>query len=70
MQIAGIKKHITFHCSRHTFAIHALNSGIPLKVVSLIMGHKSIAITEKIYAKYIPSTIDVEMKKMDTLKDS
>ncbi len=47
---AGIKKHITFHCMRHSFATNQLGSGTSLKVVSTMLGHASIAMTET-YAK-------------------
>jgi integrase len=40
---------ITFHCLRHTFATLALEAAVPLKVVSEILGHSTIAITANIY---------------------
>jgi|WetSurMetagenome_2_1015567.scaffolds.fasta_scaffold06003_6 integrase len=49
---AGIKKRITFHCSRHTFATSLLTAGTDLYTVSKLLGHKSIASTA-IYAKII-----------------
>ena len=50
MQEAGIQKHITYHCSRHTAATLLLTLGADLYTVSKILGHKSIRMTE-IYAK-------------------
>lgn len=38
MALAGIGKHITFHCSRHSFAINSLVLGIPLEVISNVLG--------------------------------
>lgn len=49
---AGIEKHITFHCSRHTNATLLLTYGVDLYTVSSLLGHKHIATTE-IYAKII-----------------
>lgn len=49
-KMAGIKKHISFHCARHTFAILALQAGIPITSVSKMLGHSSLAMTQ-IYAK-------------------
>lgn len=47
---AGIDKHITFHCARHTFACLSLDLGVDLYVVSKLLGHRSIAVTQ-IYGK-------------------
>lgn len=44
---AGIKKHITFHCARHTFATSLLVHGADLKTTSQLMGHTSTKETEK-----------------------
>lgn len=49
---AGIKKHITFHCARHSFAIMMLDAGVDLYTLSKLMGHKSIESTQ-IYAKIL-----------------
>lgn len=52
MESAGIKKHITFHCSRHTAATLLLTLGASIYVVSKILGHKSVKMTE-VYAKIV-----------------
>lgn len=49
---AGINKHITFHCARHTFAVIMLDLGVDLYTVSKLLGHKSIETTQ-IYAKIL-----------------
>jgi len=59
---AGINKHITFNCSRHTFAIHSLIKGVPLEVVSKWLGHTSVTMTQN-YAKVVDSLSHKEMKK-------
>jgi site-specific recombinase XerD len=43
--IAGIKKKITFHCARHTFATIGLELGISLAVVSKLLGHTDVKTT-------------------------
>ena len=43
----GNKKRITWHCSRHSFAVNLLNSGTDIKTVSSLLGHASIKMTEK-----------------------
>lgn len=46
---AGITKHITFHCSRHTAATLNLTLGVPIETVSKLLGHTKI-VTTQIYA--------------------
>ena len=45
----GIEKPVSFHLSRHSFAVLALNYGMPIESVSKILGHTNITTTQ-IYA--------------------
>ena len=38
---------------RDTFAVEMLLTGVPLEQVSILLGHKSIKITEKHYAPWV-----------------
>ena len=40
------------HRFRHTFAAEYLNAGVPIETVSLLLGHASVRVTEKHYAKF------------------
>ena len=51
---AGIKKHITWHCGRHSFAVNILNNGANIKTVASLLGHSSLQHTEK-YTRAIDS---------------
>ncbi len=62
MALAGIGKHITFHCSRHSFAINSLVLGIPLEVISNVLGHSELRTTQ-IYAKVVGELKQKQMEK-------
>ncbi|MDQ6481279.1 site-specific integrase [Dyadobacter sp. LHD-138] len=49
---AGIDKHITFHCFRHTFATLQLVLGTDIVTVSKLLGHRDIK-TTMIYVKIV-----------------
>lgn len=49
---AGIKKDITFHCTRHTFATMMLDLGTDIYTVSKLLGYRFL-FTMQIYAKVL-----------------
>ena len=51
---AGIDKHITWHCARHSFAVNILNNGANIKTVASLLGHSGLKHTEK-YTRAIDS---------------
>lgn len=44
----------TPHTMRHSVATNLVRANVPIDQVSKMLGHSSIAITEKVYAKYSP----------------
>ncbi|MCX4295009.1 site-specific integrase [Bacteroides caecimuris] len=63
---AGIDKHITFHCARHTFAVMMLDLGVDLYTVSKLLGHKSIETTQ-VYAKILDKNKKAAVERIPTI---
>lgn len=57
---AGVTRHNP-HSSRHYFATHCLRSGIPLEMVSLMLGHASVKTTFDLYAHMDVTQVDVSL---------
>jgi integrase len=49
----GSSKRCHPHMFRDTFAVEMLLAGVPLEQVSMLLGHKSVKITEKHYAPWV-----------------
>lgn len=63
---AGITKHVTSHVGRHTFATWALSHGVPIEIVSKMLGHTNIETTQ-IYAKILAKDVDAQFERLDGL---
>lgn len=64
---AGIKKHITWHCGRHSFAVNILNNGANIKTVASLLGHSSLQHTEK-YTRAVDSLKQEAINSLPELK--
>lgn len=52
MKKSGIQKHVTFHVSRHTFAVLMLSNDVDIYSVSKLLGHVDLKSTQ-VYAKLV-----------------
>jgi site-specific recombinase XerD len=60
----GIKKTLTFHVARHTFATTVtLSNGVPIETVSKMLGHTKISTTQ-IYARVLEKKIGEDMEAL------
>ena len=53
---AQLDKKVTFHMARHSWAVSALEQGMPMSMISSLLGHTSTAITERVYAEFRQDT--------------
>lgn len=56
------------HSFRYTFGSHLLRAGVPIAHISDLMGHESIATTERIYASIMQSDRELAIKKGEAWK--
>ncbi len=62
--VCGIKKNLTFHMARHTFATTiTLTNGVPMETVSNMLGHSKITTTQ-IYAKVLENKVSEDMSRL------
>lgn len=64
---AGIEKHITWHCARHSFAVNILNQGANIKTVASLLGHSGLKHTEK-YTRAVDSLKEAAINSLPALK--
>jgi len=69
----GSSKRCHPHMFRDTFAVEMLLAGVPLEQVSMLLGHKSVKITEKHYAPWVKARqeqLAVNVRKSWTVLDA
>lgn len=67
--LARVKKHLTTHIARHTFATISLRNHVPIESISKMLGHSDIQTTQ-IYAKMLDEAVSEDMQKMRSKFDS
>ena len=63
--IVGINKSISHHMARKTFASTVLlYNNVPMEIVSELLGHSSMKITQEYYGKIVQKRISEEMERL------
>ncbi|MCQ9635067.1 site-specific integrase [Chryseobacterium sp. WG23] len=66
-EIMGINKTLTHHIARKTFASTILlYNDVPMEIVSELLGHSEIGITQQHYAKVVKKKIGEQMSKLNS----
>ena len=63
--VTRIHKNLTTHVARKTYCMYLLNRGVNIKVVSRILGHSSVAVTERYYGYLLTSSVQKELEDKD-----
>lgn len=66
-KLLGVKTHVTFHVSRHTFATNFLEAGGDIQVLQKLLDHESIE-TTMIYAHVNQKEKDKQIMLLDKIK--
>ena len=63
--ITGIEKRLTHHIARKTFASTVLlYNDVPMEIVSELLGHSNMTITQESYGKVVQKKVSEEMNKL------
>ena len=66
-EIVGIDKILTHHIARKTFASTILLfNNVPIEIVSELLGHSEIGITQQHYAKIVKEKVSEEMSRLNS----
>jgi len=66
MRKVGIPKHASVHTLRHSFATHLLQSGVNIREVQSLLGHKNVE-TTMIYTHVLRNMANAPKSPLDAL---
>jgi site-specific recombinase XerD len=66
--LAGIAKPVSFHSLRHSFATHLLESGVNVRTIQVLLGHRSLGSTQR-YIHVAGDYLKRTRSPLDALKD-
>ena len=64
-KFANLEHEVTFNWARHTWAVLSLERGVEISKISRLLGHTSTAVTEKVYAEFLPDTLGEVVDGLD-----
>lgn len=65
---AGLQKHITWHCARHSFSVLLQKNGIDIATVAGMLGHTSTKYVHQTYKRYIQESAREAIAKLPLSK--
>jgi integrase/recombinase XerD len=67
IKTAGIKKRVSMHTFRHSFATHLLEQGVDIRVIQVLLGHKKLE-TTALYSQVATRTLRETRSPLDSLE--
>lgn len=64
---AGLGKHITWHCARHSFSVLLQDKGTDIATVAGMLGHTSTKYVHKTYKRYRKNNAIEAIQKLPSL---
>ena len=68
-RVARIEKDVTFHSLRHSFATHLMESGVNVRTIQALLGHRSLGTTER-YTHVAGAYLRQTQSPLDALREA